>query len=250
MTGKKNWYSIERPDESKEYLHGWATTGKYLQTLFNQYNADIDNEYTGFCWIRTQITSPSFDSMNFRFKNRIFSVLVDFCSDGHVCMSDEAKSLQIKICKNNDMIPCRFTLFIDDMIPVENGWNLRHTQTDEIIIPTQIADDSLRRVSEWELLNWGIEIVMSDLKEKGYKILSFTDAPDIMPQLWFENNIGDRFWVQVVVNKPMNIADFSNTIISGYKGYLAGVLIYPTEGNVLYRSRPAEIDYTGLQAIN
>ncbi|MBR6267255.1 MAG: hypothetical protein IKR28_02850 [Selenomonadaceae bacterium] len=135
------------------------------------------------------------------------------------------------------------------MIPVEEGWNLRHTQTNEIIIPTQIADDSLNRVSEWELLNWGIEIVVHDLKEKGYKILSFTDAPDIMPQLWFEDNKGDKYWVQVVVNKPMDIADFSDSIISGYKGYLAGILISPIEGG-LYRSRPVEIVYTGIQSIN
>ena len=74
---------------------------------------------------------------------------------------------------------------------------------------------------------------MHDLKEKGYKILSFTDAPDIMPQLWFEDNKGDKYWVQVVVNKPMDIADFSDSIISGYKGYLAGILISPIGGGYI-----------------
>ena len=77
-------------------------------------------------------------------------------------------------------------------------------------------------------MNWAITIVMDDLRQQGNKILSFTDAPDVMPQLWFEDKRGNKCWVQVIVNKPMSIADFSNTRIGAHKGYIAGGSIRPT----------------------
>lgn len=44
-------------------------------------------------------------------------------------------------------------------------------------------------------MNWAITIVMDDLRQQGDKILSFTDAPDVMPQLWFEDKRGNKCWV-------------------------------------------------------
>ena len=254
MNRKKKWYLIDRPDESAKYLQGWAIAGRHLQALFNQYNQKLSNPYTGFCWLRTQITSPTFDSMNFRFKNNVFSVQVDFGIDKNTrrgaFVSEKRKDLQVRICENNDMIPCLFRISGDDMTPMESGWNLRHTKTGEKIVPLDISDDSFKRVSRWELLHWGIAIVMDNLRKKGYKVLSFTDAPDVMPQLWFEDHSGNKCWVQVIVNKPMSIADFSGTFPEEHMGYLAGVTISPVEGeDVLYRSHPAEIEYKGLKKI-
>ena len=128
MNRKKKWYLIDRPDESAKYLQGWAIAGRHLQALFNQYNQKLSNPYTGFCWLRTQITSPTFDSMNFRFKNNVFSVQVDFGIDKNTrrgaFVSEKRKDLQVRICENNDMIPCLFRIFGDDMTPMESGWNL------------------------------------------------------------------------------------------------------------------------------
>ena len=52
------------------------------------------------------------------------------------------------------------------------------------------------------------------------------------------------------MNKPMSIANFSETFPEEHMGYLAGVTISPVEGeDVLYRSHPAEIEYKGLKKI-
>jgi len=181
--------------------------------------------------------------MNFRYKNRTFSILIDFVSEELIQNNDaqrkhehgyslymktttvshtpeKAKKLQIEVCESNDMIPCIFPIRIDDMTPLESGWNLYDTRTGEKIIPLDIADDSPRRISDWELLNFGISIVRNHLADKGYTVLSYTDAPGIMPQLWFEDDQNNKCWVQVIVNKPMEIADLSNTIAKEYKGYI------------------------------
>ena len=247
-------YTVDRPAESKEYLQSWSLAGKYLQAKFDEYNQSLSDPHMGFNWLRTDIISPTFDSMNFRYKNRVFSVLLELvipvAEDAMMTKTTRhAKELQIKICKENDMIPCLFIVDVEQMKPLKGGWNLTNTDTGEIVIPEDIADDSPRQVSPWELMNWGISVVMDDLRKKGNKILSFTDAPGIMPQLWFEDRDGDKCWVQVVVNKPMEVADFSGTEIAEHKGYVAGVMIQPIGEEKLYRSRPADVKYMGLQEV-
>ena len=259
---KKKWHIIERPNESREYLQGWSIAGKALQVLFNKENNRLTNPYQGFCWLRTQIISPTFDSMNFRYKNMVFSVLVDLVSEGDKAffsnlrpydslMSNELKMHQLDECKKNDIIPCLFRIEMDNMHPLEDGWNLINTETGKTVVPTEVVGEELHAVSEWELLNWGISIVVSELKKRGNKILSFTDMPGIMPQLWFEDKAGNKCWVQVVVNKPMEMFADYNVMPEGFKGYMAGVRIRPTEGNnILYRSQPADVEFLGISALD
>lgn len=247
-------YLIDRPEESKEYLRAWSITGRYLQNKFDEYNAAVSNPYEGFCWLRTQIISPTFDSMNFRYKNRVFSILV--CpvtkKNGkfYTEISPKQRALQIEICNANDLIPCAFYLNTENWSPIGSGWNLRYTETGKNVDPVELSDDSPRRMSEWELMNWGISLVMDELRKDGKKILSFTDAPGVMPNLWFEDEIGHKNWVQVIVNKPMEMIDFEGTPAGKYSGYLAGLRILPVDGEkFLYRSHPANIEYNGLQSV-
>lgn len=264
-------YFIDRPPESRAYLRGWQVTGRHLQALFSQYNEKLEDAHFGFCWLRADIVSPTFDSMNFRFKNRVFSVLVDLMAPallsdmekknhdhgyGILCRTkllskttQRQRELQIEVCRDNDMIPCLFGVAVDGMRPMEKGWNIRHTETGEPVVPTEVADDTPRRISEWEMMNWGINIVMDELRQQGKTILSYTDAPGIMPQLWFEEENGDKCWVQVVVNQPIDTANVSGPMI-GYKGYVAGVRIRPLNGeDAVYRSRPADVDFMGMEAV-
>ena len=259
---KKKWHIIDRPNESREYLQGWSIAGKTLQALFNKENSRLTNPYEGFCWLRTQIISPTFDSMNFRYKNMVFSVLVDLVSEGNKSffsnlrpydslIPNNLKVHQLDVCKKNDIVPCLFRIEMDSMLPLETGWNLINTETGKNVMPTEVADNELHVVSEWELLNWGISIVVTELKKRGNKILSFTDMPGIMPQLWFEDIEGRKCWVQVIVNKPMEMFADYKVLPREYKGYLAGVMIRPTGDNkVLYRSQQADIEFSGLKAMD
>ena len=241
---------IDRPEESKEYKQAWVVTGMYLESLFNRYNRRLDNKFAGFCWLRAELISPTFDSMNFRFKNRVYSVLLNLVSEGHSYLPKEQKDMQIEVCAANDMSPCLFTISPDDMSPAEPGWNLRHTVTHAIINPVRISDDSPRQISEWELSNWGISFVKQNLEQKGYKIMSFTDMPGIEPQMWFEDSSGRPSWIQVVVNDSEGPLDYSDSLLENYPGYMAKVNIAPLgDDPVIYRSRPADIEFDGLEKI-
>lgn len=249
----KNGYLVERAEESIEYVKAFSVTGRYLQNIFSRYNQVENVPKDGFNWLRTQIVSPTFDSMNFRYKNQVFSVLVDLVDiiDSKIVsyFSQKAKNLQVKICKENNLIPCTFKVKIGSLQPATEGWNLFHTATNKKINPIECVSDELIPISEWELLNWGINVVMNDLKENGNKILSFTDSPEISPNIWFENKVKNKNWVHVQINgsppKPNYLKD---TISDAYKGYIANVAILPIiNPNVIFRAQPADVSYNGLE---
>jgi hypothetical protein len=250
MMAKDKLHIVDRPEPGEEYKRAWLSTGMYLESLFKRYNRYLKDKHTGFCWLRAEPVSPTFDSMNFRFKNQVYSVLINLVSDGHSYLSKRQKDTQIEVCNANDMIPCLFTVSLEDMRPVEPGWNLRHTVTKAIVDPKKMSTDAPRPVSEWELANWGISFVKDDLEQKGYKVLSFTDAPGIFPQMWFEDSQGRRSWVQVVVNESEKPPDYSDSPLENYPGYLAIVSLTPLGGDpVIFRSRPADIEFEGLERI-
>lgn len=246
-------YLIERPEESREYINAFYVTGKYLQNFFNKYNQVKNMNKDGFKWLRTKIISPTFDSMNFRYKNQIFSILIDLVDivDGEIvsCVSDTAKNLQINICRKNNLIPCTFKIKIKNLQPATTGWNLFHTSNNKKINPLELASDSLIQISDWELLNWGISTVMNDLEQKGKKILSFTDALDVSPNIWFEDKYKSKNWIHVSVNGKQKEPNYlKNSIPNEYKGYIANVSILPIiDSNVIYRAQPADVIYDGLE---
>ena len=90
------------------------------------------------------------------------------------------------------------------------------------------------------------------MSRKGEKILSFTDAPGISPNIWFEDKCGNKNWIHVSVNGKSELPSYlNNTITKYFNGYVADVLILPMNNeNEIYRSQSAEIIYNGLESIN
>lgn len=249
-------YSIDRPEESRAYIQGWSITGKRLNTLFEKYGHTDDDPHASFLWLRTKIISPTFDSMNFSYKNQVFSVLVDLIdASGRSTTSTKAKELQVLVAEQNNLIPCLFKVQLTDMQPATKTWNLFDTRTGEPVIPQWIATDEKIEMSKWELQNWGITIVMDDLEKMGNKILSFTDAPEIFPQLWFEDESGNRCWVVVTTQaglsgEEQDFSHLSRGKLAEFKGFTAHVSFIPNDGeDKMYRSHPAMIKYEGIKSI-
>jgi len=248
-------YLIDRPNETREYIQAWSVAGLYLQKKFNEYNKS-EEVNQGFTWLKTKLTRPSFDSFSFRYKNQVFSVLIDLIElidlDFISQTTGMAKKLQIDFCNENNMIPCLFKVKKRNFQPVTGGWNLFDTRDGKKINPFELAGSKLVKISDWEMLNWGVNFVVEKIMNEGNKILSFTDAPGISPNIWFEDKKGDKHWVQVSVNgKPEKVELIEDDDISGYKGYTTNVLLFPIEGqDAIYRSQPAKIGYSGLQTFN
>lgn len=246
-------YSIDRPQESKLFLNARDVMGRFIQKKMYE-NGGFDN---GFSWLRKELTSPSFDDMNFSFKNQIFSLLVELKDNGRNILSENRKKIFQEVCSKNNLVPCLFPIDAKTLAPLGKGWNLFHLTTNEAVDPLSIASDEKVLMSEWELNNFAIFQVMQFINKEGMKIHSFCDTPDITPQIWFEDKQGKPAWVivkyalyptppsEIVIGNVEQVA----ASIPNYNGYIARIAFMPTDGGKCFRKSGFYVSFRGLEEV-
>ncbi|MCM1265898.1 MAG: hypothetical protein NC200_06835 [Candidatus Gastranaerophilales bacterium] len=221
-------------------------------------------------WIRAEYTYPAFDSMNFMYKNKIFSIIIDIQDyDGNSYLPEEYIKRQLYAAKKNNLIPCKFPVVVDnphepDLSTVKalhEGWNLEHTQTNELIFPEQIATTEKIPMSEWEMRNFAIVFVRKYLAAKQLKVLSFQDTLEVDPQIWFEDANSEKCWIVVrcskypdtEVPKPEKLKEIIRRCFA-HDGYFASIVLTPAnreEGDKeLYRGGNVHIEFKGFEKIH
>ena len=190
---------MDRPVPSKQYLKDRAQAGVHLEHKFSEFEGLCD-EHEDFRWIKNELSYPTFDNITFAYRNQIFSVLVERVDDER-SISKHGKKIKnlIRECQNNNLIPCVFPISSRTEAPLRpNTWNLFNAISGNYVNPIQLSSDKLIEVSEWELNNWAIQIVSDHIKGKKWKRLSFCDVIGIDPQIWVEDDHGDRCWIKVI----------------------------------------------------
>jgi len=221
-------------------------------------------------WIRSEYTYPAFDEMSFIYKNKVFSVVIDIQDDENFSyLPEEYKKRQLYSCKENNLIPCKFPVVLpnpnkpdfDKICSKTNGWNLFNTETDEEIIPEQIATDEKIKMSEWEMRNFAIKFVLKYLSSQNYKVYSYQDTLEVDPQIWFEDNSGNKCWLIVrsalapakKAEKPLKLKEITRRCFKN-DGYFAGMIFTPQNENKkdtnLYRLGNVQIEFSGLEKIH
>lgn len=261
----QDWTKVERPEESKEYLKARDIAGYQIQQMFKN-----EGEFSpqSFHWVKAELTSPSFDDFSFGYKNQVFSVLIDPVSPVkrifrsatiESFLSDERRSRFLSTAEENNLVPCLFPMYRDGLRPMTTGWYLLNAKTHEWIKPLELATDERTPMSEWEKNNFAIQVVIQQMEKEGNKILSFCDVIGVEPQIWFENNKGERCWVLVKYlfdsadndyHKWIGLENLSPTL-KKYDGFFAGVEFRNAYdfSPCLYRGEPANINFRGLQRV-
>jgi hypothetical protein len=266
---------LDRPAPPEKIVRIRQLAGQHLEQQFKyRYNKNIDR-HINYRWIKSEWTYPSFEHFTFAYKNKLFPVFVELIEDGKSLMSEnDINSLVVASDKYN-LVPCIFKTKIislknnklenhssyniknDAIYPISNGWNLYDPLTNKDIIPEDLGTNLPTRLSEWELMNFSIQIVRDDIKKKGWKIFSFCDLPEINPQIWIEDNYNRRCWVIVRNIKTEEERNFHNwikfihntNILEKFDGYFAPVRLVSDKGTSdLLRGAPAMVDYRGLQS--
>jgi hypothetical protein len=273
-------YLIDNPEPSRIFLKARQLTGIHLQEQFKKLNPKVVNSsYDGFKWIKTELTYPSFDDLTFAFKNSIFSVVIELIDKKGSSFTTQQRKRLLKACEENNLIPCTFKLNFreknDDLLGklidnksqldyelsvLEQGWNLYDARTNQKITPTVLASNEQAEMSKWELSNFAIQIVRSQLEKEGNQILSFCDIPEINPQIWFKNKKGETGWVIVKHINDEKDLDYKEWVgledrspqLKPYDGYFASVQFYSIRTNSptkLFRGDEMNINYKGLERI-
>ncbi|MBR4624846.1 MAG: hypothetical protein IKO56_04840, partial [Alphaproteobacteria bacterium] len=149
-----------------------------------------------FEWNRFVSDSSSFDDLNFRYKNNVFSVFIQIYYNGEELPIDYArKQKMLAIAKQNNHIPCVFPVNITDdteeyrIWPAGGGANLFDLEMNTPLDPLKLASNKLVRRSKYDLLNGAIKTIWYHLEEQGFKpdYIYYDDPtlPADSVRLWF-----------------------------------------------------------------
>lgn len=269
----KHQYNIGPPEPSRRFLRARDIARQQIQDQFSRYNKrTVSSSYDGFKWIKAEFMSLSADHLSFAYKGSVFSVFVEVSDEVSTSFEQKEKYRLLGFCHKNNLIPCLFKIEVREkqsyslshlndveMVPFTLGWNLYHAETNERLNPEFIASDDLTPMSEWELLNFAIQIVRSDVEKQGYRLLSYCDIPDVNHQIWIEDDKGNVSWVFVKYASGDDF-DFHNWIgleknaeqLKQFDGFFAGVDFWSHRSDSpsdLCRGDQMSVKYMGLQRV-
>lgn len=274
-------YLVDRPEPSEIFLKARQMAGAQLQKQFSSLNnKDVNSSYDGFKWVKAELTYPSFDNLTFAYKNSIFAVVIELINIQGSSFNRQQRERLLKACDDNNLIPCLFKIKIQDkqqnsflnifkgkdtqndyeLILVENGWNLFEARTNKKVNPETIAHERPTKMSPWELNNFAIQIVRTEIQKLGNEILSFCDLPEINPQIWFKGKNGNINWVivkHITSDQDLNYREWvglenKNPQLLPHDGFFAAVQFFSQQTNSstdLNRGDAMFINYKGIERI-
>lgn len=193
------------------------TVGLHIQNIAFKHNLIIPDD---FSFIKIEPLFPAFDDMNFRYKNKIYSILFEVINNGRSLLEEHKKYKQIQIAKNNNLIPCVFPInmdFIEEAGPHgygvyvnsdgkakvkfstqnKDGWNLFNTETGEPVDPLVLSNDTPVTMSFYERMNFSVFVARQLIDQIGGRIRQISDMPGHYPQIVYENPSGESCWCEV-----------------------------------------------------
>ncbi len=254
---------VDRPNPDKEFLLNRHRALVHVNNNFKKFAGLVKNEHEDFRWIKTELTSPRFEDFAFAYRNKIFCIIVEKAVkvQGNQMGFGNRQKIEtlLDACEENNLTPCIFPIVEKDNRPVYFGtWNLINPTTGKFVDPINESSDELVEVSDWELKNWAVQIVINYVREQGLEILSYCDAPGVDPQIWFKNDKGRPCWIEVLPakfpekNKVCSVDSFPARVLT-FDGYVAHVNFAGdedhTNGNI-YRSKGADIAFNGIKKVN
>ena len=248
-------HRIDQNEPSEEFQTAWKAARVHIQ------NQCVEGIY----WIRARLEGPLIEHLSFRIGNQLFFVFVEAAE---FSLSDFSSAFLDYSCHAN-AIPCVFSMTKRFGVyhPVKSGWGLVHARTKRQIDPIQLVSDELIEISDWELQDFSVNLVMSKLEAEGKFVYSTCSDPELHPSLWFVE-AEKHYWVVVKGRRyPSSRVESKETLskiaasiaTTESSGYLAYVTVansddpfdYDAEQNgnflPLYRGHGMVTKYNGLE---
>jgi hypothetical protein len=219
MQANKPLYEIDLDKISEFYSDVWKICAFHLDKIL---------ENRSVRWFKsTKIKRPSFNDFCFAVNNNIFAVLIEIIDEkGNKRFLDlNSDGFLLQMCDKNDLEPCLFQIFFNSktktFMPLTQSWNLIDARNKTPIVFDNYKYKRNVKITNWELNDWAVSVVVDNLAKKGMKILSFSDIEEIYPSLWFVDKNQKLNWVvvrhylfpQKNVEMP-DMASINNSILS------------------------------------
>lgn len=216
------------------------------QENIQKYVSDIGLDKSKYAWIQSNLHSPSFQHLCFRYETHIYSILLAI----HGYIDKEGIEIESVVvhkrdydnllneCKKYNLTPCIVPIYARSQTTIIGECPIINILTKERINLKLIDDKGRVPMSKWEIHNMGINFIIQYIIKQGWEICSYCDIPEIFPQIVFERN-GKLSYVIVraipIGHRKQPFIIFKNNLLklSDLDGYFADVQ-FSSSAAVLY----------------
>lgn len=247
-----------------DYAEAFMLAGKHLQACM-----DACAGCGSFRWLKARPSKPAFADLVFTHGQRVYAVLLAAMTsqkkiDGAAAsatfeITQEQRTLFAEECTRHRLEPVLFPLWTGIMQPLTTGWNLFSLRDMSPVNPTTApAAEKPEPMSEWELSNFRVELVVQELKDNTLPLYSCHDIPGVYPNIWFRDESGQRACVAVVpaagegdTRLPAEVLEMLRKLPAGLKAYIARIGITNADDpeQPPTRAKALHVHYRGMEKL-
>jgi len=240
-------YEINMQESEDVFKQAWQMAGKQLEA---QGQGAVN-------WLRAHLQPPFLEHLSFRLGNQLFFVRIEGegldAPGNRIGLNNIAEGCRGHAC----LMPMR--LRDNQWVPELPGWGLLDAHTGRPLDPPTLITDDPIDMTDWELLDFAVQVVKDMLVGDGRELMSWSNDPQINPSIWFVGEQGPEWVVVRTTRYPEMEAPMPEnwqTIVNECArlssiGHFASVAVACEdtldEGNQLWRGHGLVVRYQGLQ---
>ena len=196
-------HDIPMETMSDEFMECWNFAGQHLEQQRGRKSIEE------WAWLRAHPYPPILEHFSFRLWNQLFFIrVVDV--DEAVHGPGNVNGL-LSVAEGNlgqaCLLPMKKKFLGGGWEPFYGDWGLVDASTNRQIDPVALITEELIEMTEWECLDFGVQLVRDSLQKQGYQLMSWQSNPEVSPSIWFIGESKKPEWVVVrVVKYPKNEA--------------------------------------------
>ncbi len=247
-------YEIHNPAMAPGFVEAWQAAGAHLQSAIGK----------KINWLNPSPYNIMGSHLTFGLGNQVFFVFVEIGALPFETMD----VMFLRCAEKANAVACIMPMrkVGSQFLPASQGLGLVDARTRAPVDPFSKMTSEPVEMSDWEVHDFGIQIVAAQLKKDGKDIKNTQSHMDIDPSIWFEDRGGSGCVVVRAVRyptkealRPASLQNIANTVGGrGMKCFFASVGIArkdqagpENEGRVLplIRGHMMTVNFEGLEEV-
>jgi hypothetical protein len=243
-------HEITMADPSRDFLAMWHAVGSHIQSFFE------DGLHS---WLKVEPRPPFLEHLSFRLGNQVFFIRFEDVDERAEVPGSREGLMSVAEGWNGYpcLMPMRRTL--RGWEPDRPGWGLIDLRDGKPVDPSTLVSEEQVAMTDWELLDFAVQVVRNALKGRGYEIMSSNSNPQVDPNIWFVADMAQGpEWVvvraarfpELKARPPAYRDEIARNVaqMSG-RGHFASVSFASADdpNSPLWRGYCAEVEFEGLE---
>jgi len=253
-------HNIDIDEVSDEFRRCWIAAGRHIE------DKGVGESHS---WLRAHLNPPFLEHLSFRLGNQLFYIRLEDI-DGRLQTPGDISGL-VSIAEGCAGHACIMPMQMKGAgwEPAETGWGLLDAITLKRIHPPALVSDKKIVMTDWELHDFAVQVVRTEIENDGGDLISWTSNPGVNPSVWFTGESGQEWVVVRAIRYPQKTAQPPEDLDAvrahfktlGYSGYFASVAVASADdpfdaqpgdnGSAapLYRGHGLYVSYGGLRKL-